>query len=140
MIREIAFQFAALISLAAFVTTLLAWVTAAFTSSSKPCPQVRLSRVNRLLRPTGCVRPAGVSPVPVGTGAPGSRPQFVGEIWRAERGVESLFGGSKIAGRSVKRTLQPRHSDNGRAEPLMSRRRPCPVGPGPGFACRVSPG
>ena len=40
------------------------------------------------------------------------------ETRRAERGVKSLFGGSKCAGRSVKRTLQPRHMYNGRAEPL----------------------
>ena len=87
--------------------------------------QVRRSNgsINDMLRPGSCVRPAGVSPVPVGAGAPGSRPQFVIERWRAERGVESLFGGSKCAGRSVKRTLQPRHIYNGRAEPLMSRRR-----------------
>ena len=39
-----------------------------------------------------------MSPVPVGAGAPGSRPRFVVERWRAERGVESLFGGSKRAG------------------------------------------
>jgi hypothetical protein len=78
-----------------------------------------------MVRPASCLRPAGVSPVPVSAGAPGSRPRFVGEIWRAERGVESLFGGSKSAGRSVKRTLQPRQTDSGRAEPLMSRRRPC---------------
>jgi hypothetical protein len=39
-----------------------------------------------------------VSPVPVSTGAPGSRPQSRGEIPAAERGVESLFGGSKRAG------------------------------------------
>ena len=44
------------------------------------------------------VRPAGVSPVRVSAGAPGSRPRLVGEIRRAERGVESLFGGSKRAG------------------------------------------
>src|SRR5918996_2254554 len=43
-------------------------------------------------------RPAGGSPVPVGAGAPGSRPRFVVERRRAERGVESLFGGSKRAG------------------------------------------
>jgi hypothetical protein len=73
-----------------------------------------------MVRPASCLRPAGVSPVPVGAGAPGSRPRFVGEIWRAERGVESLFGGSKSAGRSVKRTLQPRHTNNGRAEPSRS--------------------
>ena len=93
-----------------------------------------------MVRPGSCVRPAGVSPVPVGTGSPGSRPQFVGEIWRAERGVESLFGGSKRAGRSFKRTLQPRQIHNGRAEPLVSRRRPCPSSPVPGSARRVSPG
>jgi hypothetical protein len=93
-----------------------------------------------MVRPGSCVRPAGVSPVPVGTGAPASRPRFVGEIWRAEWGVESLFGGSKRAGRSVKRTLQPRQIHDGRAEPLMSRRRPCLTGHVPGSACGVSPG
>ena len=93
-----------------------------------------------MVRPESWIRLAGGSPVPVGTGAPGSRPRFVVERRRAERGVESLFGGSKCAGRSVKRTLQPRHTYNGRAEPLMSRRRPCPAGPGPGLARRVSSG
>jgi hypothetical protein len=97
-------------------------------------------RLRRMLRPGSWIRPAGVSPVPVGTGAPGSRPQLVGEIWRAERGVESLFGGSKRAGRSFKRTLQPRHSHNGRAEPLISRRRPRLAGPVPGSAREVSSG
>ena len=89
-----------------------------------------------MLRPASWSRPAGGSPVRVGTGAPGSRPRFVVERRRAERGVESLFGGSKHAGRSVKRTLQPRQTHNGGAEPLMSRRRPCPAGPVPGSACR----
>jgi hypothetical protein len=93
-----------------------------------------------MLRPESWTGLAGGSPVPVGTGAPGSRPRFVGEIWRAKRGVESLFGGSKCAGRSVKRTLQPRQNHNGRAEPLMSRRRPCLLGPGPGLAWRVFSG
>ena len=54
-----------------------------------------------MVRPEGWIRPAGGSPVPVGTGAPGSRPRFVVETRRAERGVESLFGGSKSAGRST---------------------------------------
>jgi len=54
-----------------------------------------------MLRPGSWSRPAGVSPVRVDTGVPGSRPQFVGEIWRAKRGVESLFGGSKRAVRNV---------------------------------------
>jgi hypothetical protein len=44
------------------------------------------------------IRPAGGSPVRVGAGAPGSRPRFVAERRRAERGVESLFGGSECAG------------------------------------------
>ena len=92
------------------------------------------------MRPASWSRLAGESPVRVGTGAPGSRPRFVAERRRAERGVESLFGGSKRAGRSIKRTLQPRHSHNGGAEPLISRRRPCPSGPVPGSACRVLPG
>jgi hypothetical protein len=52
-----------------------------------------------------------------------SRPRFVAERRQAKRGVRSLFGGNKHAGRSVKRILQPRHSDDGRAEPLISRRR-----------------
>lgn len=54
-----------------------------------------------VVRPGSCVRPAGVSPVPVGTGAPGSRLRFVIERLRAERSVESPFGGSNRAGRSV---------------------------------------
>ena len=51
-----------------------------------------------MLRLGSCVRPAGESPVRVSAGAPGSRPRFVVERRRAERGVESLFGGSKRAG------------------------------------------
>jgi hypothetical protein len=51
-----------------------------------------------MLRLGRCVRPAGGSPVRVSAGAPGSRPRLEGEILRAERGVESLFGGSKRAG------------------------------------------
>jgi group II intron reverse transcriptase/maturase len=56
-----------------------------------------------MLHPASWIRPAGVSPAWVGTGALSSRPRFVGEIWRAERGVKSLFGGSKITGRSFTR-------------------------------------
>jgi hypothetical protein len=56
-----------------------------------------------MVRPASCPKPAGVSPVRVGTGAPGSRPRFVVERWRAERGVKSIFGGSKIADRSAGR-------------------------------------
>jgi hypothetical protein len=54
--------------------------------------------MDAVLRLGSWVRPAGVSPVPVGAGAPGSRPQSLGEILAAERGVESLFGGSKRVG------------------------------------------
>ena len=41
---------------------------------------------------------AGGSPVRVSAGAPGSRPRLVVVRRRAERGVESLFGGSKRVG------------------------------------------
>ncbi len=51
-----------------------------------------------MVRLESCVRPAGESPVRVSAGAPGSRPRLEGEIPRVERGVESLFGGSKRAG------------------------------------------
>jgi hypothetical protein len=72
-------------------------------------------------------RLAGESPVRVDTGVPGSRPQSAGENWLAERGVKSLRGGSNSAGRNVKRILQPRQINNEGAEPLISRRRPCPA-------------
>ena len=110
-------------------------------SAAAPLPNVGGGRYGAgMLRPESWSRLTGESPVRVGTGAPGSRPRFVVERRRAERGVKSHFGGSKRAGCSVKRTLQPRHSDNGEAEPLMSRRRPRPSGPVPGSACRVPPG
>jgi hypothetical protein len=51
-----------------------------------------------MVRLESWIRPAGESPVRVDAGVPGSRPRFVVERWRAERGVESLFGGSKRAG------------------------------------------
>jgi hypothetical protein len=43
-------------------------------------------------------RTAGGTPVRVSAGAPGSSPRLVAERWRVERGVESLFGGSKRVG------------------------------------------
>ena len=55
------------------------------------------------VRPESWTRPAGASPVRVVAGEPGSRPRFVVERRRAERGVESLSGGSKRAGRSATR-------------------------------------
>lgn len=54
----------------------------------------------RMLRPGSSTRPAGESPAWVGTGAPSSRPRLEGETPKAERGVESLRGGSKSAARS----------------------------------------
>ncbi len=42
-----------------------------------------------------------MSPVQVRTGTPGSRLQLAIERSRAERSVESLFGGSKSAGRNI---------------------------------------
>lgn len=56
-----------------------------------------------MLRPENWTRPAGASPVWVIAGEPSSRPRSVGEIRLAERGVKSLFGGSKRAGRSATR-------------------------------------
>jgi hypothetical protein len=56
-----------------------------------------------MVRPESWTRPAGVSPAWVIAGEPSSRPRSVGEIWLAERGVKSLFGGSKRAGRSATR-------------------------------------
>ena len=51
-----------------------------------------------MVRLESWIRLAGVSPVRVDTGVPGSRLRFVVERWRAERGVESLFGGSERVG------------------------------------------
>jgi hypothetical protein len=51
-----------------------------------------------MVRHESWIRPTGVSPVRVGVGAPGSRPQPVAERRLAERGVKGLFGGSKRAG------------------------------------------
>ena len=62
-----------------------------------------LAKLRRLLRPESWTRPAGASPVRVSVGAPGSRPRSGAERRRAERGVKSLFGGSKRAGRSATR-------------------------------------
>ena len=56
-----------------------------------------------MVRPESCIRPMGESPTRVIAGEPGSRPRSDREISRAERGVKSLFGGSKRAGRSVTR-------------------------------------
>jgi hypothetical protein len=72
---------------------------------SAECAPVPISyRVYDMLRPSSWSRPAGESPARVGTGAPDGKPRFVGEIRRAERGVESHFGESNNAVRSIKRT------------------------------------
>jgi hypothetical protein len=57
--------------------------------------------IRLMLRPENWTRPVGASPARVIAGAPGSRPRFVVERRRAKRGVKSLFGGSKRAGRSA---------------------------------------
>jgi hypothetical protein len=56
-----------------------------------------------MVRPENWTSPAGESPVRVIAGEPGSRPRFVVERRRAERGFKSLLGGSKRAGRSATR-------------------------------------
>lgn len=76
------------------------------TALGGPHPHTRYAV--RMVRPESWTSPVGASPTRVSTGAPGSRPQSVGETRRSERGVESLQGGSKRAGRSMKRILQPR--------------------------------
>jgi hypothetical protein len=53
-----------------------------------------------MVRPGSWTRPAGESPARVIAREPGSRPRQEGETPLAERGVESLRGGSKSAGRS----------------------------------------
>jgi hypothetical protein len=56
-----------------------------------------------MVRPESWIKPVGASPTWVRAGKPGSRPRFDIERCRAERGVKSLFGGSKRAGRSATR-------------------------------------
>ena len=56
-----------------------------------------------MVRPENWTIPAGESPVRAIAGEPGSRPRSVVERQRAERGVKSLFGGSKRVGRSATR-------------------------------------
>ena len=91
----------------------------------------------RLLRPENWTSPAGESPVRVNAGEPGSRPRSVVERWRAERGVESLFGGSKRAGRRTTRsescslvaftTGEPSRSCHGEASTWPNRRPDMPL-------------
>jgi hypothetical protein len=82
-------------------------------------------RVAPMVRPGSWTRPAGASPARVIAGEPGSRPRSVAERCRAERGVESLFGGSKRVGRSATQrescSLVTIYNEG--AEPLISRRR-----------------
>jgi hypothetical protein len=68
---------------------------------------------NDLLPPYHCLvsrsdswsRPAGGNPVPADAGVPGSRPRFVAERRRAERGVESLFRTDQARGPSREASL-----------------------------------
>lgn len=53
-----------------------------------------------------CTFPAGESPAPAGTGAPGSRTQQRSEMSEAERVVKSLERGSKEAGRNQMKVEQ----------------------------------
>lgn len=86
-------------------------------------------RVPAVLRPESWTRPVGASPVRVIAREPGSRPRFVVERWRAERGVKSLFGGSKRAGRSAIRHESCSLVRLTMGEPSRSRRGegPCPT-------------
>jgi len=59
--------------------------------------------LDKVVRPGSWIKPVGASPTRVIAGEPGSRPRFVVERRRAERGVKCLFGGSKRAGRSATR-------------------------------------
>ncbi len=74
------------------------WSPARRAACGSALPALGLPRLRAVLRLGSWIRPAGVSPVPVGAGAPGSRPRSRGETLAAERGVKSLFGGSKRAG------------------------------------------
>jgi hypothetical protein len=65
----------------------------------------RLLRLGCVVRPERWSRPASASLVRVIAREPGSRPQSDGENHQAERGVKSLRGGSKSAGRSNVRVL-----------------------------------
>ena len=109
--------------LAAFRSDSVTPGTFAILSPPCPCGSPSGSYSRGMVRPGSWSRPAGGSPVRVIAGEPGSRPRFVVERRRAGRGVKSLCGGSKHAGRSITRILQPRQSYSGGAEPLMSRRR-----------------
>lgn len=80
----------------------------------------------------------------MGVGAPGSRPRSRGEILAAERGVRSLFGGSKRAGCDcslvTSTAREPSRSFHGeghvRRVEFRSRRR-VPSGYGKLHACKV---
>ena len=83
-----------------------------------------------------CIQLAGEGPARVSAGAPGSRPRFVGEIRRAERGVESLLlGGSKGAGRNRKvnaaasSDYQPKGEREGRAAHVTAKATDTVLGP-----------
>src|SRR3972149_4182753 len=65
-----------------------------------------------MVRPESWTSPVGASPTRVGTGAPGSRPQSVGETRRAGRGGQGLVGGRKAGGRGTRGTPPPGQRNN----------------------------
>jgi len=73
-----------------------------------------------MLRPENWTSPAGASPVRVIAGEPGSRPRSVVERSGTERGVKSLFGGSKRAGRRTTRSESCSLVKSTRGEPSRS--------------------
>jgi hypothetical protein len=75
-----------------------------------------------VVRPESWTKPVGESPTRVIAGEPGSRPRFVVERRQAERGVKSLFGGSKCAGRSATRRESCSFVKFTMEEPSRSRR------------------
>jgi hypothetical protein len=94
-----------------------------------------------MLRPESWPRLAGGSPVRVDTAVPGRyRSRFVVEAWRAERDVKSHFGGSKRAGRSVKRTLAASSQSQRRNRAPHVRAKAMSFVPCRGVSPRGSPG
>src|SRR5437016_2058066 len=57
-----------------------------------------LARLGAVVRPGSSTRRAGESPARVSARAPGSRPRLKRVTSKAERGVESLFGGGENVG------------------------------------------
>jgi hypothetical protein len=80
------------------MTTLEQQATAPPDVATRMLQAIVAHDLDAMVRLGSWIRPAGGSPVRVDAGVPGSRPRFVVERRRAERGVKCLFGGSKRAG------------------------------------------